>query len=169
MAKNNRKTGTNSNLILALLLTMLVAVSIFLFVRLKSSTKTTQIGQKEQTTNETTEITEEKVITPTRGLMPTVAVKEGEKVKVYSAVVDMNEQGYSPLNIEVVTGGQVRFVNTSDSVKTPVVFDTKGKELVSMPIPPNLNLTHPFEEQGTYTFSDKNNPNIKGTIVVTAE
>lgn len=159
--KNN-----NSTLFLIGLLIVLVVISGFLFMRLQSSKQTAPIEQTPQ--KQVIEPTEQiiQVITPTRGVPPTVAIVQDNKVKIYEAVINMTESQYDPITVEIVRGGQVKFVNTSDTVKTPVVFAKDGSELVSLPIRPNLNLTHMFNEVGTYTFGDKNNPNIKGTIIV---
>jgi plastocyanin len=159
----------NSTLYLVGLLVVLVLVSGYLFIRLQKAK--TSIPTQTQVANEQETIpTEEiQVITPTRGVPPTVAVVEEGKVKVYEAVINMTNTSYDPTSVEIATGGQVKFVNTSDTVKTPVVFAEDGSEIVSLPIKPNLNLTHMFNDPGIYTYGDKNNPEVKGTITVISE
>ena len=114
------------------------------------------------TTTTTTTTEGLKVITPTRGVPPTVAIMKDDKVVVLEAVVEMNENGYTPSPVEVSVGGQVRFVNTA----LQQVMGPKGADWGGLFIKPNLSFTQVFKTAGTFSYTDINNSKFTGIVVV---
>lgn len=155
MIKHKHMKAKNLNKTIGAVLLFLILLIGYLLYRYNSSptpppVTTTTTSQKDD------------VVTPTRGVPPTVAIVKDNKVVVLEAVVEMNENGYKPTTVEVSVGGQVRFVNTS----TQQVMGPKGKDWGGLYIKPNLSFTQLFDKSGTYSYTDVNNSKFNGEVIV---
>ena len=78
------------------------------------------------------------------------------------------DQGFLPKDVTIVKGTKVVWVNGQiNTVHSVAVRDDKGKEIfTSPPIPYRNGTEFTFDDKGTYSYSDSQNPSAQGSINV---
>ena len=72
----------------------------------------------------------------------------------------------SPTELAVPVGGAVTWVDADDDTTRTYEFVATDGSFDSGPLGESDTYSATFQKPGTYTFTEKNDPNIKGTIVV---
>ena len=80
----------------------------------------------------------------------------------------LTDQGFLPKDATIVKGTKVVWMNGQiDTVHSIAVRDDTGKEIfTSPPIPYRNGTEFTFDDKGTYSYSDSQNPSVQGSINV---
>lgn len=76
--------------------------------------------------------------------------------------VTINKNGFEPAELKVKKGATVIWTN-ADSVQHTIVVDN-GASTPAIPAKREAAIT--FQKAGTYSYYDKNNPDLKATVIV---
>lgn len=87
------------------------------------------------------------------------------------ATVDVSSTGFTPATMQVKTGTQITWTNSTTSLvrikSGPYPVGTDIKELDSVePLNNGDSYSFVFEKAGTYHYVNWNNPKVNGTIIV---
>lgn len=90
------------------------------------------------------------------------------------AVVQLTGEGWDPAMLRVRKGTRVTWQNTLDKTYGVLPADVSGDKAQSAPygtesIAPGQGYDHVFDQTGTFTFKEPQNPTITGTVVVVDE
>jgi len=96
---------------------------------------------------------------------PVIPTRTPEEIKIIAQIkdynIDITGDGFTPAFVEIKTNDQVFFTN-----KDSVIHKVQGEDWGGVPIGPNERFVQAFEKPGTYSYTDEDNPTLKGTIVV---
>jgi plastocyanin len=87
------------------------------------------------------------------------ALGPGAKFTIHNGVL-------SPTELSVPVGGAVTWVNADDDTTRTYEFVATDGSFDTGPLGESDTFSVTFQKAGTYTFTEKNDPTIKGTIVV---
>ena len=98
----------------------------------------------------------------------TFEIKYGNKVS-YVAIGDLNNKtNFDPDKVTLTVGSKVVWLNKDNSDHT-ITLEAKSKSkypLLNSLILPNGMVDYEFQSAGTYSYSDVDNPQVKGIITI---
>jgi plastocyanin len=88
---------------------------------------------------------------------PTSSASEGH------AIVTVTDSGANPSSVTVKVGGRVVWQNAGFTTHKIAVAGSATSPAIAV----TKSASHVFDKPGTYTYSDPDHPEIKGTVIVT--
>jgi plastocyanin len=104
--------------------------------------------------------------------MPTVsAIPTLQKTpSVSDNTIWINKTGFYPASITVKSGSIVRWVNADSTADAALYNPTHRIAVVNIdnsdPLSPGQGWSQPFDQPGSYDYSDMIHPDLKGTVIV---
>jgi plastocyanin len=105
-------------------------------------------------------------ISTTAPLSTVVTQGSGANAQGPNATFTINKGTLSPTKIEVPVGSAVTWLDTDDDNTRTYEFVADNGSFTTGTLGQGGSFTYTFQKAGTYSFHEKSDPSIKGTVVV---